>query len=696
MPANAAFVRFILLASLTLVICTVTAGPLRADDEPFVCPANGGFTGIMETPTARIMTENTFRAGVSQIDPYRYYYVAVSPFKWLEISGKVTEILGVRAASVDTTFSRSYGNEKDKSLDIKLRLLKEGKWGPAIALAIMDPQGTRLYPSQSIIASKQLYPFDFTIGFGNGRFGKQPLPSSGETFKAEIFSDPKSWLRDGQFFGGVQMALTQKLILMAEYNPIRYRRQTSDPALRKYFQEKPSSKVNLGIRWKPLTWAEIDMTYQRGDTLGVNACVAFDIGQPLLPIYDRPYRENRAYKQNSLPWRLTEALHKSGFTDIGISEEGSDLWIQARNDRYYYTPRAITVIAGIVALIAPPDLHGIHIILTDNGVPLVHFTTVRSDITEWHEGRLTDNQFFLLAGMDTSMREIPAAQLAHRKYLGYGIKPSFETYLNDPSGYFKYRFGADGWVAWQPWQGMSFVVALEGYPVNNISSSTATLYDAVRSDIRLYKEKDVALGRLMFDQLYKMKNETYGRFAGGYLEIEYAGFDGELAKSFGDGRLLGGVGGSVVKKRDPGNAFVLKDGLNGRTYYTMFLNGRLNVPELDAFVDVKAGRFLGGDAGARVTMAKIIRGVTLYGWYSATDTSVFKDPANRGYHDKGIGITIPIRLFQGADSRTAYTYSVTPWTRDVAQDIYRYSGIFDYIGRAVKVLLDRDKSLLYK
>ncbi|MDI9560108.1 MAG: YjbH domain-containing protein, partial [Pseudomonadota bacterium] len=40
-------------------------------DEPFTGPANWGGTGLMETPTARIMNENRFRFGAGQVDPYR-------------------------------------------------------------------------------------------------------------------------------------------------------------------------------------------------------------------------------------------------------------------------------------------------------------------------------------------------------------------------------------------------------------------------------------------------------------------------------------------------------------------------------------------------------------------------------------------------------------------------------------------------
>ncbi len=130
-------------------------------------------------------------------------------------------------------------------------------------------------------------------------------------------------------------------------------------------------------------------------------------------------------------------------------------------------------------------------------------------------------------------------------------------------------------------------------------------------------------------------------------------------------------------------------------YTTAFLNTRLNIPETEMAIDVKAGRFLAGDNGARFTVSKFINGVKVWAWYSFTDTSAFSDNFNTGYHDKGIGVSIPINLFKGTDSRTAYNYSLSPWTRDTGQDIDHFSTLFDFIGRNTKIFLDKDSQKMY-
>ena len=175
-----------MLLALTLLAAAVPPALARAGDEPFTGPNNFGVTGLFETPTARVMTENRYRLGATQVRPYRYYFGTVGLFDRIEVNGRVTGIIGVPGFDNNT----SYGNYKDKAVDAKFQFLKEGKYLPALAFVVSDPTGTRLYASQSIVASKQIFPFDFSLGFGNGRLGKRPLPPHLEGFDIELFTNP--------------------------------------------------------------------------------------------------------------------------------------------------------------------------------------------------------------------------------------------------------------------------------------------------------------------------------------------------------------------------------------------------------------------------------------------------------------------------------------------------------------------------
>ena len=667
------------------------AGP--AAGEPFAGPNNFGVTGLFETPTARMMPENRYRLGATQVHPYRYYFGTVGLFDRLEVNGRITEILGVKAFK--NLPGSGYGNDKDKAVDAKLLLFKEGTFLPAIAVAISDPQGTRLYASQAIVASKRILPLDVdvSLGVGNGRLGKRPLHSQGEGFKIELFTDPRKWAREALPFGGIQYAATPWLTLLAEYSPIRYERQTTDPAQKKYFQTAVPSPFNVGARVKPLKWLEIDASWQRGNEIGVTASLAFDIGRPMVPIRDEPYLEPVEASRAPLQDRIAFALADVGFSDIAVSTDDFTFRVDAQNDRYFFAPRAVEVLLATIAPFVPPNVEYVRVQLKENGIPVAEAAVSASALSGAGGGFLLTDRIRAAAGFRSANFDAPIRPTTHRRRFDYSLKPSFEAFLNDPSGYFKYRAGLSGALSAYPWRGGTALLGVEGYPVNNISTSNLPLSIPIRSDLPKYMKEKLSLSRLLFDQIFATRESAYFRAEAGMLETMFGGLDAEAALPLWNGRILAGASGSFVRKRAPDDPFRFLDRGN---YHTALLQGRLNVPEIDAAIDVKGGRFLAGDRGVRVAVSKFIRGVTLTAWYSATNTDVFTDPFNRGYHDKGISVEIPIRLFTGHDSKTAYRFSLSPWTRDVAQDIDRYLPLFDRIGRNAGVLLDKDQESTYR
>ena len=680
-----------MLLALALLPAAVLPAPAGAGDEPFTGPNNFGVTGLFETPTARVMAENRYRLGATQVHPYRYYFGTVGLFDRIEVNGRVTETMGVKVFT-DLPGSQ-YGNYKDKAVDAKFQFLKEGKYLPALAVAVSDPHGTRVYASQAIVASKQIFPFDFSLGFGNGRLGKRPLPEQGEGFKIELFTDPRKWAREALPFGGIQYAATPWLSLLAEYSPIRYERQTTDPAQKKYFPTAARTPFNFGARVKPFRWLEVGASWQRGNEIGVTASVAFDIGRPLIPVHDPPYRESFEASREPLYDRIAFALADVGFSDIGVSSDGFTLRIDAQNDRYFFAPRAVEVLLATVAPFLPPNVEYVRVQLKENGIAAAEAAVPASALSRASDNLIPTDRRREATGFRSAGFDAPIRATTHRRWFDYSLKPSFETFLNDPSGFFKYRVGLVGSLSAFPWRGGTALLGIEGYPLNNVSTSNAPLSIPIRSDVAEYKKEQITLGRLLFDQVVATREPAWFRAGAGLLETMFAGVDAEAALPLWNGRILAGASGSLVRKRAPDEPF----GFRGNDHFhTALLLGRLNIPEIDAAIDAKWGRFLAGDRGVRVAVSKFIRGVTLSAWYSATDTGVFTDPFNRGYHDKGISVEIPIRLFTGRDSKTAYRYSLSPWTRDAAQDIDRYQSLFDRIGRNAGVLLDRDRGAIYR
>ncbi len=648
-------------------------------DSPFNSPSNYGISGLMAIPNARVMKKHRYRIGASFVYPYWRFFGTFTPLKRLEINGLITDIIGVKGFNQN----KKYGNYKDKDIDFKYQLSPEGKWTPAAAIGGNDLIGTRLYASQYLVFSKQIWPFDFTVGLGNGRYGKKQLGRSKSKFEFEMARHPYQWLKDSKFFWGIEFAPSDKYSLMVEYNPTDFHKQTKDPATRKYFKYPVKSHYNFGFRWKPKKWMELDLSYQRGKRLAANFSMNFNIGKPLIPIYDPPYVEPVAYFKYPFERRIALALHSSGFSNVMVKQMDTDLYIAVQNDRYFYPTRALGVILSILKEIYPNQNTAAHIILEKNFVPQFEFITTMQDINDLKNKKITEDNFLFLSKLKVKNIYIPKGNFYFVKTFDWGIKPSVETFLNDPSGFLKYRAGISVWGKYFPWERGTVFASVSNYFINTISTVNKPLSIPVRSDTALYQKQNLNLDALLFDQIVKVK-DLYFRGAAGLLETEYAGFDAEVAKPLFDGRVFVGFGGSLVKKRSPDEIFKLaasnrlKENVKS-FYYPFFLKTRINFPKRDIYFDIKAGRFLAGDYGCRFQISKDINGVILSAWYSITNTSVFHDNINRGYHDYGIALTLPIRLFKGRDSRVNYEYSLSPWTRDVAQDIDHYNELFDYM-----------------
>lgn len=667
-------------------------GPSIAGTERDFFSSNWGYTGLLEIPDARIMKKEMWRANIRQVSPYRFYSLTFTPFEGIELTGRITEIIGVKASS-DPKW-KGYGNYKDKAVDLKFRLIREEKYLPQIAIGIMDPHGTRLYPSQYVVMSKKIYPLDLTVGFGNGRFGKRALITKGEGFYVEMFQNPKKWLQESKFFSGVRLDATQKLSFVLEYDPTLYAKQELDPAKRKYFSKEPKTKLNVGLIYRPFEWMDLTFAYERGNKLGFGIASSFEIGNPLLPISDKIYKEAPSVKEKSPEERIKICLFEMGFKDIGVKIDDDTLFIDLRNDKYFYLPKAIHVVFGCIYPFIPPYVDKVIITFVEKDIPITAIKAKRSDIALYSRGEISLYELISICEISSPPYLRTEEKFGYEKFI-FGFKPQISLYVNDPSGFWKGKLGIVAYGDYKIRDSFTLKLALSLYPLKNVSSTVAPLSIPVRSDIVSYLKKPFWPDMLAISKMGKNKEGVYYRISGGYLEYEYAGVDAEIAKPYFNGRIFAGASGSIVKKRDPKSPFLLKDEDIKRYYAPFFVNLRLNVPEIDTFFDIKGGRFLAGDFGVRIGISKWIKGVTISAWMGITDTSVFKDRFNRGYRDKGISVMIPMRIFEGKESRTVYGYSISPWTRDVAQDIHHPENLFDIIGRNVKKMLDRDIELVY-
>jgi len=199
----------------------------------------------------------------------------------------------------------------------------------------------------------------------------------------------------------------------------------------------------------------------------------------------------------------------------------------------------------------------------------------------------------------------------------------------------------------------------------------------VRSDIAEFLNNDKPdIGIASVSYIRPLFRNLFLGISAGYNELMFAGIGGDVLYFIGDGRKAIGLGGDWVRKRNSESYFGLKDysfhDIYASFHYTM------KYPEVNFCL--KAGRFLAGDKGVRIEISRVVKGFEVGFWYTYSDTSDFTGE-NKDYHDKGIFVSIPLRMFKWWDTKQVGYYSLSPWTRDVGQLAGRPINLYRLIQR---------------
>lgn len=157
-----------------------------------------GVEGLAHSPSAEMRQAASLRVGgfyahkdflsksTSETDYARIYFISLTPYEWVEASYAIS------------TSRRNGFDYQDRSLSLRVRPLKEGKWWPAIVLGTQDLAGeasdTKYYSNAYIAASKHIDVPGVEIGlhaayrhyFSSGRENGSGIVG-GITFRPEFY-----------------------------------------------------------------------------------------------------------------------------------------------------------------------------------------------------------------------------------------------------------------------------------------------------------------------------------------------------------------------------------------------------------------------------------------------------------------------------------------------------------------------------
>ncbi|MFT6992970.1 MAG: hypothetical protein ACJASL_004971, partial [Paraglaciecola sp.] len=335
-----------------------------------------GGTGLIQTPTSRMLADGDLRISYTDNDQYRFWSATLQLFPWMQSTVRYTDVR-TRLYSPFPGFS---GNQtlKDKGIDVKFRLLEESFYLPELSVGFRDFGGTGFFESEFIGISKQVGNFDFHLNMGWGYLG-----TTGNT--SNPFCDVKDSYcdRPGGFsglggkidyqrffkgaasiFGGVEYQTPwAPLRLKLEYEGNNYVNDRAGSL-------EQDSLWNIGAAY---SWNDFDfsLNFQRGNTIGFGINYNFNLHTARQIKVDTSPRELLPQKQNTFSMeqidrtRLTQDLYyQAGFAVSTSHLSETDVTLYGQQLNYRNEDEAIERVGRIMASELPDAIKTYRIVNT--------------------------------------------------------------------------------------------------------------------------------------------------------------------------------------------------------------------------------------------------------------------------------------------------------------------------------------------
>lgn len=661
-----------------------------------------GQSGLIQMPDARMGADGTWRIGMDFQSPYRAGWSSISVTPWLEGSARFTRFGGL------TWQQQGYGDAGDKAFAGKLLLSPEDGYLPALAVGIDDFEGTGLFSSQYLVASKQLGPVDVSLGYGRKRI-------------------------DGTF-GGIRYrpSFLPGLSLVGEYDANNY---SKDQYADKSGVDKRKKGANIGVEYQ-WGWLNGQVGRLTDGTISANAYLSIPLNKkefipkvdepaPLVMLPPRPteqqWRENPQYRRN-----LLRALDGQDFRDIRFSLQGNALQLNLANTRIAKPSRAAGRAARIALAYVPFGTRQITITLEQSGSGVLTYQFTDTDaLASYFNGtlsreRLAQTVTVRYASPNDQVSEEDMAEvlteLSNERYradfqLGDNagelgqfavedlslsklrIAPKIGFYFNDPSGVLKYDLYLQSGINLRLAKQTFFETAVSASVLENVSSvsqDSNSRLPHVRSDVAEYKrDGKVTLERALLNQYYHLGPGLYGRASVGLYEEMFGGAGGQVLYQPAGHPFAFDVALDRVRQRGTAGDFRFRD------YETTTAIASLHyrMPSQGLVATVRAGRFLAGDEGARFELARRFgSGVEMGAWYTITNGNDTTSPGSvaHPYRDKGIYMSVPLNIMLTKDTSVVGSYGISPWTRDVGQMVASPGDLYSFAARFIRSIEDRD------
>ncbi|MFQ5623784.1 MAG: YjbH domain-containing protein [Paracoccaceae bacterium] len=672
-----------------LAAAAATAAPPR--------PSLGlyGQTGLIDMPSAEMQPDGETSWSLSGFGPV---WRGALNFQFLPGAE-----LTLRYTSIED-WTAGGGSVFTDELDLKFRLLQETASLPALALGFRDVLGTGVKGAEYVVATKTLHPtLKASLGLGWGRLGSEngfdnPLGLLSGTFdtRPSRFGDigqiraDQYFRGDAALFAGLEWRTPVRgLSFKAEYSSDDYRRTALNSAL------DVTAPFNFGLEYRLGNGIGIGGYLMHGSEVGFRVSLS---GNPFRPQAPQdlgngpaPFMARRADAPRGGGWAsdprsrdmlmqaIAEALSPDGIVVREAELSAGTVELRVENTRIRREPKAIGRVARVLAAGTPASVGTFRITLLRDGVPTTTAVVDRAAFERqidrpdagprsWQSVELRDAPFRL----DGPGHWIAVPERRFTWSLGPSLPVRF--FSNENSVSYRLQLRGDASYRISPGFTLNGTVAQTLFEQTDSAKPLAPAgFPRVRTNYAAYEgAPGPELSRLSADYVFKISDATYGRLSAGYLERMFGGVSGEVLWKPVNQRWGLGAEVNYVRQRAFGDAFSFRD------YEVVTGHGSLywDTGFYDLEAQVNAGRYLGGDWGATLTLGRrFANGWEVAAYIVGTDAT--SRVSGIGNLDRGIRVTIPLRWTLPMETRSSVSADFNIGARDdgarldVANRLYR-------------------------
>ncbi len=652
--------------------------------------SNYGGLGVIQLPNARFLDEGSLAFSWTHNDPYLRGSVIAYPFNWLEASFQYTDINNA-LYSDSSAFSGSQ-SLKDKSFDIKLRLLKEQFLFPQVAIGIRDIGGTGLFTSEYMVASKRISNFDLSLGLGWGNLGnnglKNPLGYIKDSFYSRQERDLEATSEGGKVsfnslftgpmsvFAGIEVFLPNSngARLKLEFDTTDYQREGRKPLVQ-------DSKINIGYT-KPMSRNfDLKLSYTKGNTLSFGFSYKLPLGSKHISpkktdkhvsVENSQIVQRVASRSNRNLYRiaLKELIDRDIILQYANAKDG-ELHVAYAQSKYSNYAIATQRTLRVLDEISPDDITKFKVTNLNAQISL---NTMEVSRDSFRRGLKIKSPELAYRDFDFDSYKLDFEDFEFRPSKTYpvhffNIEPDLRAQIGGPDGFFfgDLRLSLQSELIIAP--SLSLFSNFSYGLTNNYADlklPSDSILPHVRTDIVDYmKEGDgFIVDRMQLNYFSNPFKNIYTKLTAGILEQMFGGVGGEILYRPYHSNMAIGADLFYVRQRDFNQLFDFQKYDTFTGHLTLYLRE----PNTGVLFQLKGGRYLAKDSGFTFDFSRRLKtGIQIGAFFSLTDIS--DEEFGEGSFDKGFYFNIPIDLFSPYYVKRNFAWGLRPVTRDGAQTI---------------------------